>query len=226
MTPKTLSSLGDLKGFGRELKREAKAAEEKAREKARKAAQSDAAVFARAMAELGVTASKPKSARVLHEPPKPKPIARQREAEIEEILEESMGVGEDPVVFLESEDGLLFRQEGVPLEIPRKLFRGQWTVQAHIDLHGLFLEEARDALQEFLRVSKIRGYRCLRIVHGKGYGSVGGHSVLKEMVRSWLKTRKEVMAFVQAPPNDGDAGAVIVLLKPSERKMPLAYEGR
>ena len=81
-------------------------------------------------------------------------------------------------------------------------------------------------MQEFLRVSKIRGYRCLRIVHGKGYGSVGGHSVLKEMVRSWLKTRKEVMAFVQAPPNDGDAGAVIVLLKPSERKMPLAYEGR
>ncbi|MBS5218543.1 MAG: Smr/MutS family protein, partial [Sutterella wadsworthensis] len=62
--------------------------------------------------------------------------------------------------------------------------------------------------------------RCLRIVHGKGYNSEGGHSVLKEMVRRWLKQRSEVMAFVQAPPHDGDAGAVIVLLDQKRRFTP------
>ena len=114
----------------------------------------------------------------------------------------------------------MFRRPDVPPEIPRRLYRGEWTVQAHIDLHGLFVDEAREAVARFLRNAQIRGDRCLRIVHGKGYNSEGGHSVLKEMVRRWLKQRSEVMAFVQAPPHDGDAGAVIVLLDQKRRFTP------
>ena len=104
-------------------------------------------------------------------------------------------------------------EQDVPPDIPRKLYRGEWTVQDHIDLHGLFVDEARDAVAAFIRTAMIRGHRCLRIVHGKGYNSEGGQSVLKEMVRRWLQQKSEVMAFVQAPPHDGDSGAVIVLLE-------------
>ena len=40
----------------------------------------------------------------------------------------------------------MFRRPDVPPDIPRKLYRGEWTVQDHIDLHGLFVDEARDAV--------------------------------------------------------------------------------
>ena len=107
----------------------------------------------------------------------------------------------------------MFRRPDVTPDIPRKLYRGEWTVQDHIDLHGLFVDEARDAVSALIRTAMIRGHRCLRIVHGKGNNSEGGQSVLKEMVRRWLQQKSEVMAFVQAPPHDGDSGAVIVLLE-------------
>ena len=209
--------LSDLKTLGRELKARAKAQEEeRARQIAERAkANQGAAEFERAMKELGVSKMTKGADRVEHKRAAVQPVARQRDLERQEVLEDSLSEEYDPVNFLESEDGMLFRRPGVSPDIPRKLYRGEWTVQAHIDLHGLFVDEARDAVANFLREARIRGFRCLRIVHGKGYGSVGGQSILKEMVRRWLKQRDEVMSFVQAPPNDGDSGAVIVLLKPN-----------
>lgn len=209
--------LSDLKTLGRELKARAKAQEEeRARQIAERAkANQGAAEFERAMKELGVSKMTKGADRVEHKRSAVQPVARQRDIERQEVLEDSLSEEYDPVNFLESEDGMLFRRPGVSPDIPRKLYRGEWTVQAHIDLHGLFVDEARDAVANFLREARIRGFRCLRIVHGKGYGSVGGQSILKEMVRRWLKQRDEVMSFVQAPPNDGDSGAVIVLLKPN-----------
>lgn len=211
--------LGDLKALGRELKARAKAQEEeRARQIAERAkAKEGAAEFERAMQALGVSKMTRGADRVEHKAQPAKPVARQRDIERQQVLDDSLSEGYDPVNFLESDDGMLFRRPGVSPDIPRKLYRGEWTVQAHIDLHGLFVDEARDAVANFLREARIRGFRCLRIVHGKGYGSVGGQSILKEMVRRWLKQRDEVMAFVQAPPNDGDSGAVIVLLKPLQR---------
>ncbi len=213
---KQYQSFADLKSLGKDMKARAKAEEQARAAAAAKHAQDnqDAIAFRRAMSELGVQKMRSDGKRVLlkHEPPAPAP--KQREIEKQEVLQDSLSDECDPVVFLESDDGMLFRRQGVSPDIPRKLYRGEWTVQAHIDLHGLFVDEAREAVTKFLRDCRIRGYRCLRIVHGKGYGSVGGQSVLKEMVRRWLKQREEVMAFVQAPPHDGDSGAVIVLLTP------------
>ena len=206
--------LSDLKKLSRDLKAQAKAAEEakkKALAESRKLNEAGDA-FRAAMKELGVSPKDVTRGRVVKSVLKPKPVARQHE-----VLEASLSDECDPVVFLESEDGLMFRRPDVPPEIPRRLYRGEWTVQAHIDLHGLFVDEAREAVARFLRNAQIRG---LRIVHGKGYNSEGGHSVLKEMVRRWLKQRSEVMAFVQAPPHDGDAGAVIVLLDQKRRFTP------
>lgn len=215
----TYKSLADLKRYSKDLKARVKAEEAARAEQAAKDARTKegAAYFKHAMAELGVERFDDTSRRVSHSKAPAAPKPRQREIEKQEILEDSLSEAYDPVNFLESEDGMLFRRPNVSPDIPRKLFRGEWTVQAHIDLHGLFVEEAREAVAGFLREARIRGFRCLRIVHGKGHGSVGGQSILKEMVRRWLKQRDEVMAFVQAPPNDGDSGAVIVLLKPFQR---------
>jgi DNA-nicking Smr family endonuclease len=74
-------------------------------------------------------------------------------------------------------------------------------------------EEAREALAEFLRNAAKRGQRCVRIIHGKGLGSVNKEPVLKQKVRNWLAQKDEVLAFCQAKGADGGAGALIVLLR-------------
>ncbi len=94
----------------------------------------------------------------------------------------------------------------------RKLRRGDWRLQGQIDLHGLRREDARQALADFIREAHKSGWRCVRVVHGKGLGSPGKTPVLKNRVNSWLVQKKEVMAFAQARPADGGAGALVVLL--------------
>ncbi len=216
----TINNFADLKKVSKALKEEAKAREEEARKAREDAARRhhEANQFAAAMAEFGVKRM-PQKNLADTKAPKPRPVARSVATEREEILQASMSDQHDPTIFLESEDGRLYRRQGVSPDIPRKLYRGEWTIEAHIDLHGLRVEEAREAVARFIQESQQRGYRCLRIVHGKGYGSEGGQSVLKEMVRRWLKQRIEVMAFVQTPPTDGDSGAVRVLI--SQKKNPL-----
>jgi DNA-nicking Smr family endonuclease len=85
-------------------------------------------------------------------------------------------------------------------------------VQRDVDLHGMRREEARTALSAFLREAVRAGIRCVRVVHGKGLGSPGRAPVLKGLVQRWLSQRREVLAFVQAKPLEGGAGALVVLL--------------
>jgi len=86
-----------------------------------------------------------------------------------------------------------------------------------VNLHGLRTDEARSTLAGFIRDAHKHGLRCLRVVHGKGLGSPGKTPVLKGKVHSWLVQKTEVMAFVQARPADGGAGALVVLLRPAPR---------
>jgi len=74
-------------------------------------------------------------------------------------------------------------------------------------------DEARDQLAEFLREAERRGWRCLRVVHGKGHGSPGREPVLKAKVQRWLGQKGQVLAFTQASAPMGGAGALIVLLR-------------
>ena len=95
----------------------------------------------------------------------------------------------------------------------RKLRRGHWVIQNELDLHGMRSDEARAALAEFLRNADKRGLRCVRVIHGKGLGSVNKEPVLKGKVRNWLAQKAEVIAFCQARAADGGSGALLVLLK-------------
>ena len=138
--------LSDLKKLSHDLKVQAKAAQEAKRVQAAKAA-----AFREAMASLGVKNEDHTRGRRITTPAKPAPVPHQSKLEKEAVLEESLSDLCDPVVFLESDDGLMFRRPDVPPDIPRKLYRGEWTVQDHIDLHGLFVDEARDAVAAFIR---------------------------------------------------------------------------
>ncbi len=146
---------------------------------------------------------------------RPAPVPRQRLRDEARVLEESLSDDFDAAWLLETDAELSFRRRGVGPDVLRKLRRGVWVTQAQLDLHGLRRDEAREQLQIFLREAARTGWRCVRIVHGKGNGSPGRQSVLKSKVKGWLVQRLDVLAFVQARAADGGHGALLVLLRPT-----------
>jgi DNA-nicking Smr family endonuclease len=145
------------------------------------------------------------------------PVAKQFEQDESRALAESISDEIDIERLLETDDSLSWRRPEVGPDVPRRLRRGDWVIQRQIDLHGLRVDEARQALIEFLAECMKREVRCVRIVHGKGLGSVNREPVLKGKVLRWLAQRLEVLAFCQARPIDGGSGALVALLRAPPR---------
>ncbi|SHI16513.1 Smr/MutS family protein [Pollutimonas bauzanensis] len=110
-------------------------------------------------------------------------------------------------------DGASFVRRGHGPDLAKGLKRGKWPIGASLDLHGNTLEEARDRLDHFLQSCLTHQIKCVRIVHGKGYGSKDGEPVLKQTVRRWLTQMADVLAYAECPEQDGGSGAVQVLLR-------------
>ena len=208
MKYKSLADLPALRATLREHRQREDEAR-KRREEAEAQARRERELFSRTVGE--VTPLKAPQ-RALRTGPKPPPLPRQRERDEQEVLRASLSDGMDAETLLQTDQDLSFRRSWVGEDVLRKLRRGVWVVQGQIDLHGLTRDEARDATAEFLTAAVRRGWRCVRVVHGKGLGSPGRQPVLKAKVRRWLEQRDEVIAFAQARAPDGGAGALIVLL--------------
>lgn len=151
---------------------------------------------------------------VVLRPPPPPPVPAQRRRDEQEVLDEML-LGFFDGAEIETGEELLNVRPGVPHSVVRKLRRGQLSIEAELDLHGLTVPEAKLALARFLRASAAAGRRCIRVVHGKGYGSRQKQPVLKGKTNHWLRQREEVLAFCSARPSDGGTGAVYVLLRRS-----------
>lgn len=106
--------------------------------------------------------------------------------------------------------------QGLDPRVLRALRRGQYPVQAKLDLHGLTQAEAQRKVEVFLTDARRDQRRCVLIVHGRGLNSEGQVPVLKEGLRTWLtegRAGKIVLAFTSARPHEGGAGAAYVLLR-------------
>jgi len=179
-----------------------------------KAPEDGAMLFRRAVADV---VPLPPSNRVARTRPRPKPIARQRLRDEQQVLVDALADPWDWEAAISTGEELVFSRPGVPAAALRKLRRGGWVIQGELDLHGHTGDEARVALAAFLNRCMKDDRRCVRIIHGKGHGSKNRLPVLKNKVRHWLTQREDVLAFCQARTVDGGAGAVIVLLKSSSR---------
>lgn len=104
-----------------------------------------------------------------------------------------------------------FTRSGIARMELRKLRRGK--IQDSLDLHGLTSDEAQKLLLQFLHEATANNFRCVCIIHGKGWHTEGKAGVLKTRSRHWLTQCAEVLAFCEASPHEGGSGAVKVLLK-------------
>ena len=188
------------------------AAERAARAAVERQRQAERHLFSRA---VGAVKSLPDARKAHLKSPAPAPLALQKQLDEQSVLREAISDDFDVTTLLETDDQLSFRRPGIGPDVTRKLRRGDWRIQRELDLHGLRTEDAREALGGFIREATRLGLRCLRVVHGKGLGSPGKAPVLKSRVQGWLIQKNEVLAFVQARPVDGGAGALLVLLQGS-----------
>ena len=100
--------------------------------------------------------------------------------------------------------------------ILRKLRTGKLRPEATIDLHGLNRSEALSRLVNEIMRSRSRDHRCVLVIHGRGYGSPDGVSVLKQALAQWLDEsplKELVHSGAPARPRDGGAGATYLLLR-------------
>jgi DNA-nicking Smr family endonuclease len=208
----SFKDLSSLKSLRNTLKAQAQAREEA---EAKRAAEDkkrleEATLFSRSIGNVTPLADKSKAH---HTPERPLPIPRQHIADEQAALRESLSDEFTFETLMDTDENLSFARSGIGSDVLSKLRRGHWVIQSQLDLHGLRRDEARDRLGEFLRQARKNGHRCVRIIHGKGHGSVGKEPILKQKVRIWLAQKDEVMAFCQARAADGGAGALVVLLK-------------
>ena len=128
--------------------------------------------------------------------------------------------GDAPFDISDSDEFIEGRVTGIDPGIVAKLRRGEFAVQGYLDLHGMTREEAKAAVDDFLRRARQGGKRCVLLVHGRGTHSRDQLPVLKDALRTWLATNRfgrHVLAFATARPVDGGAGAVYVLLRRAGR---------
>jgi DNA-nicking Smr family endonuclease len=170
--------------------------------------------------QLAVDGAEPLTDRAGRIKPAPQPIAHSEGPldpdlaaydELRAIVE-----GDLPFDLADTDEFIEGCTRGLDPRVLRRLKKGDFAVQAHLDLHGLVKDEARSELEAFLTAARTAGKRCVLVVHGRGLHSKDQVPVLKDALKRWMasgRLSREVLAFATARQHDGGAGAVYVLLR-------------
>ena len=169
---------------------------------------------------VAVDGAKPLADRSERIKPGPQPLSVPS-AELDPDLEaydelRALVTGEVPFDIADSDEFIEGHSRGLDPRVIRKLRKGEFAIQAHVDLHGLLKEEAKAQLESFLARSRQEGRRCVLVVHGRGLHSKDQVPVLKEALKRWMHTARfarHVLGFSSARPHDGGTGAMYVLLR-------------
>lgn len=146
-------------------------------------------------------------------PLKSKTVSRRKIGRSEKPPREEYPFSDHLQQTVDATEKLFFARPSIAPKTLRALRRGSLTIETGLDLHGMNVDQARDALNDFLHHCVQQGFRCVHIIHGKGRLFNNEPPVLKNQVNNWLQQCPDVLAFSSAMPCDGGAGAVYVLLK-------------
>jgi DNA-nicking Smr family endonuclease len=80
-------------------------------------------------------------------------------------------------------------------------------IEDSLDLHAFAPKDVRPVVDEYLKEAAGRGFREVRLIHGRGIGAQ------RASVRSLLAGHPLVLRFFDAPPERGGWGATVVVLK-------------
>lgn len=141
--------------------------------------------------------------------PKRKKFNRTKTTESDDVINDNFS--DAPVE--DAPQRLSFAKTGLQTALLKKLRTGKMPIDAELDLHGMTVNEAREALLYFLAECDELGNRCVLIVHGKGYSSPNNKPIIKAYINRWLRDVASVLAFYSAQAKDGGTGAAYVLLK-------------
>jgi DNA-nicking Smr family endonuclease len=177
-------------------------------------------IFRSAMADVRPL---PKPSRRVSGSPPPASPRQPVFSEDDEVLAqlEDLVAGRAEFDLVDTDEYLEGYVRGIHPIVVEKLRKGRFSVQAHLDLHGLTVREAEAAVREFIEEAETLNYRCVLLVHGRGLNSKDQIPVLKARLEKILlqgPVRRKLLAFASARPHDGGAGASYVLLR--ARKMP------
>lgn len=175
--------------------------------KTRNISDADSALFREAIGDITPI----KQASMLHNKPEAK--AKPKKQADPSPSSQSLYDSEFEENLLERGDELFFARPQVSNTTLKKLRRGQIKIDEEFDLHGMTVEMARTALQEFLDDCHDYSWQCVIIIHGKGIGSDSKKPIIKNKVNNWLRQRNDVLAFCSATQADGGTGAIYLLLK-------------
>jgi DNA-nicking Smr family endonuclease len=141
---------------------------------------------------------------------------RRREAAVIDTGLDPNPLSSEPPMLYGPHDPLEFRRDGVQYGVFRKLKQGGYELESRLDLHRMFVEQAREAVFAFINDCMAHDLRTVIILHGKGERSETP-AKLKNCVAHWLKALDSVQAYASAQPRHGGSGALYVLLRKSER---------
>lgn len=180
-----------------------------------RAPQDEGELFRAAVGEVKPVRGSPKLP--VHRPPPSAETLRDLDPEADAFAELcELVVKRGPLDLTDSDEYIEGHAPGLDVRILKRLRGGHYSIQGHIDLHGLTREEAKKELERFIEDSQRRGRRTLLIVHGRGLHSKDQIPVLKSGLQVWLsrgRIGRHVLAFTSAQRHDGGVGAVYVLLR-------------
>jgi len=123
-----------------------------------------------------------------------------------------------PTTLVGSEEALSFRRSGIQERLLSRLRNGHLKMDAELDLHGMTIPVAHQALQIFIQDCLHYKIRSARIIHGKGWSSKHHKPILKSKLNGWLRDIDDVLAFCSARIEDGGTGALYILLRRTDKK--------
>lgn len=130
----------------------------------------------------------------------------------------------DYLHLVDPHDILDFKRPGIQHGVYKNLRLGKYSVDAQLDLHRMTVDQARQALSQFISDCLAHNIRCALINHGKGEHRQPQPALLKSCVAHWLPQLGSVMAFHSAQKQHGGTGATYVLIRKSEKKRQENFE--